>query len=250
MKPLIVSLCTHWSPTFENCRRSFHVHDYNYTILGWGQQWKGWKWRCQIYLDHLNTLSNDTLVVLMDSCDTFMVKSNHDLIETFLAFNRPIVIGCEWWCGGNNCGKVEEWWKINKKQSAHRKYVNAGVIVGYVKELKLMYKWVIDYDYTDDQKGIADYINTYGHDSVALDYGSSLIYNGHILDGYKVNKTAVIHHYPGILLKLGFMPLYNKTVQQQLGTYARKVYPDFKQEVILKFIVLLSFMYLCKKIFF
>jgi hypothetical protein len=241
----VILLATHWTPTFENCRRSLHVHNYTYTVLQWKETWKGWMWRVKSYYDHLLTLDDMTVVIIMDSYDTLMTKSSSDILSTFEAFKKPIVIGCEWWCGNkDNCGKVDEWWKANNKQPAHRCYINAGVIIGQVKQLKQMYKWVLHQQFTDDQLGIASYINQFGHDNVALDFGSSLIYNGHILDGFKPNKTAFIHHYPGPLLKLGFMPLYNKTVELILGVYARKIYPDFKQELLLKLIMISSMMYL------
>ena len=235
----VILVSTHWTPTFENCRRSLHIHNYNYVVLGWDQVWSGWKWRAKLYYDHLCTLQNDDLVVLMDSFDAITTKDSSELIETFKAFKKPIVIGCEWWCGSDsNCGKVPNWWKMNNKTPALRSNINAGVIIGYVEKLREMYKWILDMNFDDDQKGIAKYIDQYGYDTVALDFGSALIYNSNIFDGFKTNKTSAIQHFPGPLLKKGFMPLYNKTVNKFLGVYGRKIYTDAKQESILTWILI------------
>lgn len=227
LRPTVVLVATHWTPTFENCRRSLHLNGFDYQVLGWGENWQGWKWRAKQYIDYLETQSPHSLVVLLDAYDSIVTRHVQDFAHTFEAFQRPVVIGCEWWCGSqSNCGTVKKWWTENRIKPAFRSKVNAGCIVGYAGVLLQMYKWIFDHEYEDDQRGLADWVDLNGTKTVALDSGSALIYNGHAFDGLKGSKTAFFQHFPGPLFKQGLMPIYNSVVRKTLGTFARPIYPS------------------------
>lgn len=233
-QPSVVLLATHWTPTFENCRRSLHVFGFDYTVLGWGETWKGWKWRTQMYANYLRTQSYNSLVIFLDAYDAIVSRHLSEFYHTFQAFGRPIVIGCEWWKGSQkNSGLVSDWWKKNNRKPAFRNRVNAGCVVGRAGPLLQMYDWVLENHFEDDQRGIAAWINNYGEKLVALDSGSALIYNGHVFDGLVTSKTAFFQHFPGPLLKLGMMPLYNATLRRSIQNYARCQYPpDYIEALI------------------
>jgi hypothetical protein len=223
----VALLATHWTPTFENCRRSLHLHGYDYDILGWGEKWQGFSWRAKLYSDYCKARTRSSIVVFLDAYDTLAVRSSSDFLEYYDAFKRPVVVGAEWWCSSKkNCGTVINWWKGNELKQAFRSRVNGGCIAGRSEMLGHIYSWIVSKNYEDDQKGLADWIDLYGHDSVALDSGSALFYNGNIFDGLRPARSAFFHHFPGPLLKYGLMPLYNNTVKKVLGYSARAQYPD------------------------
>ena len=248
--PSVVLLATHWTPTFENCRRSLHVYEFDYTVIGWNEEWQGWRWRMKKYLEYLQSQSENSLVVFLDAYDTIVSRPSSDFFQTFSAFDRPVVIGCEWWHGSPmNSGLVPNWWKKNNRKPAFRSRINAGCVVGRAGILTKMYAWVLDNHFEDDQLGIAAWIDTFGEKLVALDSGSALIYNGHILDGFVTSKTAFFQHFPGPLLKMGLMPLYNRTVKRAIHFYARLQYPpDYVEALIWLTLFSLAMAYTLRKL--
>lgn len=242
--PHVITVATNWTPTFENFKRSLHINGYSYKVLGWGEKWKGWRWRAKLYRNYLREIEasdKHAVVIILDAYDVLVARKSDEFPYTFQAFKRPIVIGCEWWCASaENCGNVLDWWSKNSKKKAFRSRINAGCVTGYATSLLKMYEWILTKNYEDDQLGIASWINLYGHDSVALDSGSAIIYNSNVFDGMRFLSSAFFHHFPGPLLKLGLFPLYNNSATKILGTYARKQYPPFQLEALIWCLVLYS----------
>jgi hypothetical protein len=221
----VALVATHWTPTFENCRRSLHLYGYDYDVIGWNQKWEGFSWRIKLYKEYC--LKQSGIIVFIDAYDVIAVRHSLDFFATYQAFKRPVVVGAEWWCSSKtNCGRVNKWWKDNNIKPSFRSKVNAGCLVGQSNQLSEMFSWILENNYQDDQLGLAAWINLFGKDTVALDSGSTLFYNANIFDGIKPQKHGFFHHFPGPLLKIGFMPLYNNTARKFLGTSARLQYPD------------------------
>lgn len=106
----IVLVATEWTITFENLRRSLHMHGHKYIALGWGEQWQGWKWRSSLYVKFLESQKSSDVFILMDAYDTLATKSASEVAEAYEAFNKPMVVGSEWYCGSRkNCGDISAW---------------------------------------------------------------------------------------------------------------------------------------------
>jgi hypothetical protein len=217
----VLLVATHWTPTFENCRRSLHIHEYDYTVLGYGEKWQGWKWRLRQYE---NNLPSEGCVLLLDAYDTILGQSPQKLLSVFKAHKKPILVGAEWYCGGENCGVVPSWWSKQKCLfKPWRQHANAGCIMGEVDSIRTMLKSMIENPQQDDQLCLAEYMNK-NPDSFQLDYGSSLVQNVHIFDD--LDSHSCIYHFPGPLLKQNYFPQYNVLVERVLSTSARKVHPS------------------------
>ena len=228
----IAFVATHWTQTFENFRRSLHVHGYDYDVLGWGLKWQGFRWRTKLYRDYCRGRTGT--VIFLDAYDTLARRPAKDFISNYEAFKRPIVIGAEWWCGSKlNCGKVTKWWKDNNTKPAFRCNINAGCVVGRADLLEKVYSWILDNNFDDDQLGFSKWIELNGKQDVSIDSGSTLFYNANVFDGLRPSKSGFFHHFPGPLLKLGIMPLYNNTARSVLGFSARLQYPDTIVETLL-----------------
>lgn len=226
LDPIVCILATHWTPTFENCRRSLNVNNFNYALLGWGQTWKNWMWRVDHYVNFLKNQKSNQIVILLDAFDTIVTRDKKDFVKNFLAFSKPAVIGSEWFCQSkHNCGYIKEWWKKNGRKPAFRSTVNAGCVIGYANILLEIYSWIQTQNFDDDQKAISVWIDNFGSESVAIDSGSTLIYNVHALDGFQSNNSAFFHHFPGPLLKYGLFPQYNNVARKKIREYARYSYP-------------------------
>ena len=196
------------------------------------------------------------IVLIVDSYDVIASTSknaeNYNQLaeQLFLSFNKDIVVSCEWYCGNSkNCGKVDQWWKHHNIKKAYRSNINAGCIAGYSGELQKAYEWILENNFEDDQLGLSKYINL-NPQKIGLDYGCSLFYTSHILDGIKVPRgtNSLFFHFPGPLLKYGLMPAYNFSAFKYIGFYARKIYPSIFLEFFIGFCCIIIIILTCLKI--
>ena len=245
----IVLVATEWTPTFENLRRSLHQFGYNYNVLGWGLKWEGWKWRSKLYLKFLETQRSSDVFVFMDAYDTLATKTPKEALEAYIAFQKPLIVGAEWYCGNSkNCGKVDAWWERQKIKPPRKKHANAGFLMGNAAILENLYGWIVNYSpYEDDQLSLAAWINNFGDATTALDTGSALVCNQHMVDGFGQIKTSCFHHFPGPMLKLGLFPQYNYACKKILGINGRLQYPPFFLEAVFYILFALS---MCFIVFF
>lgn len=229
----IISVATEWKSTFENFKRSLNKFKYNLKVLGFKETWLNWKWRTQKYLNYLNTLDESNIVILLDAYDVIAVRNQKELLNTFLAFETKIVVGSEWYCGSaKNCKPLNKYWGFKKP---YRQYANAGCLMGYVKNLKQVLNYIIDFQ--DDQYGLIEYIEN-NPDEIKLDFGSSIFYNCHIADGY-FNTNAFFIHFPGPLLKYGLHNTYNYYCTKVLKNNASLQHCSMYIDSILHFFILL-----------
>jgi hypothetical protein len=233
----VLLVATHWTPRLENCKRSLHQQGYlTYHLLGWGEKWGGWVWRMTQYVEALRALPSNRLVLLLDAYDMIASRPAAQLVETFRAFNRPVVVGTEWYCGSEtSCGRLQDsWWSAaGLSTPVHSKHVNAGCVMGAAGELLRAYEWILATGISDDQLGLASWISFVGPTVVALDFGAAIVQNVHVLDGSIDTSTAFFHHFPGPLLKHGLFPHYNAHARRVLGVYARCVYPCIELDALM-----------------
>jgi hypothetical protein len=240
-------LATHWTITLENCLASLRKHNFPYTLLAQGKKWQGWKWRTEQYLRQSMLAKDDELMVFLDGFDTLCAKSSVDFVMNFDAFRSNIVIGCEWYCGNSkNCGNVDSYWTHNDFNGMPmRKYINAGCVIGKAFALRKMYAWIVQQPIDDDQLALAAWVNNHPFEC-NLDYGSSLVYNAHILDLHKT-PSAYFLHYPGPFIKHYLYPRYNKDVHAILGKNARILYCNESMAIFLYIVLICISLFLLYK---
>ena len=100
------------------------------------------------------------------------------------------------------------------------KHINAGFVIGEAEALIKAYSYVFNSSEPDDQKALAYWVNEYGQD-LAIDSGSALVKNVNFFDGFLSQKNSCFYHFPGPLLKLGIMPMYDALAGRLLGNFAR-----------------------------
>jgi hypothetical protein len=195
-------------------------------VLGWGEDWGGWKWRCKTYIDFLSVRNQDDIFVLMDSFDTLAAKPPAQLFKAFKSFDKTLVFGAEWYCGNKkNCGDISLWWKRKNVNAPRNKYLNAGFVMGSARHLLTAYINAYNSAEKDDQKALSLWISEHG-EGVALDSGSALVKNVNFLDGFMSQKNSCFYHFPGPLLKIGLMPMYDSLCEKLLWQFARKQNPS------------------------
>jgi len=203
----------------ENFIRSLRKHDFNYIWLGKGKKWKNFKFKSELLYNHLP--NNDDLVIISDAYDVLVNRNSLDLKNAFSSYKKDILVGSEWYCGNKkNCKPIEKYWNL-QDYTPPKKYCNAGFVMGISKEVKKMYKYLLEYN--DDQLGLSNYINE-NPKKFAIDHSNFIIQNIHVLD--TVINQAYFYHFPGPLLKYGLFPQYNIIVKRILGNNNFAVYPN------------------------
>lgn len=163
-------------------------NDWDYEIIGIGRQWKGFESKIEYFHEHLKTLNPDRLVVLSDARDVFCVRSPKHFEKAFNSFGKPILVSLEIFCQGYpddravldttkiwQCVPLNHYWSQQIKKSAHRKYVNSGLIAGKVKDLLIYFDWVSKSGWKDDQASLGDYMNKFP-DRVAGDIEANVLH--------------------------------------------------------------------------
>jgi len=165
----VFTVATKYMLGLHNWQESLVTQGYSYRILGFGDEWKGWRYRMKKYRDAMLAWSDlygsTAPVILSDSYDVlFIRKSNDGLLEKFKSYNRQIVVSIEKGCG-LNCGLITEWWNLNKEHVQHiegnNRYMCAGLIMGECKALATALTWTLNKGYTDDQIGLSSYVQVF-----------------------------------------------------------------------------------------
>jgi hypothetical protein len=139
MKILVLTVNTRPSSNLEIWENSVARNGYKYKILGLGEEWKGWVWRTQKYIDEIESQRDIDIFILCDSDDLYFMGSESELLEKFLKYNTDIMI-----CMEENCctGDESQEYKnlviqklknIAKEKNINTKYYfpNGGCIIGY-----------------------------------------------------------------------------------------------------------------------
>lgn len=176
-EPLVISYCN--SPNNDINKntqvyiRSLEDNDWKYMIVGAGDAWDGWKTRMTKYCEVLSTLDPNKIVIMTDARDVFCTRCPAKFLQNFKKYNKKIIVSMELFCEGDTkydpnksywqVTWIENYWKMYNidHDKIHRKFVNNGLVAGYVGELIKFYTWSIDNGYTDDQKALGAYVNQF-----------------------------------------------------------------------------------------
>ena len=92
---LFVTVATHAERYFgallESCRR----YKCQLIILGWGQRWRGFRWRQQLIAQWLTTLPEYETVVVLDAFDSIVLRDASTLETQFKSMNVPVLFSTE-----------------------------------------------------------------------------------------------------------------------------------------------------------
>jgi len=235
--PLVVSIETNPNAYTAYFIKTLIENNWDYDLIAIGKPWKGMISKLEYFPEYLQTLNPEKLVILSDSRDVFCVRPPEYFEEAFKTFNKPILVSLEIYCQGQpndsavknpkdiwQCVPLNEYWKYQKNKPTVRRYVNAGLIAGKVKDLIEYFNWVKTTSWDDDQASLGDFMNKFP-DKVAGDIHASVLHTS----GYGVNggtftknqwedspslaeltgKKNFFLHIPGPNISKGQMKIYN-----------------------------------------
>ena len=172
---------------------------WSFRLIGTDKKWLHFHQRAVDYRDELINISNQNpnqLCVISDCKDVLCVRTPNHFNEIFNTFNSGIVVSAEVLCAGYtepdilpkeefkkyNCTPLFKYWRYKGYEVNNlpfRKYVNAGLISGYAKDLVNMYTWIIEkgveINRSDDQVLMGMYLNEYP-ELVEMDIDAKLLH--------------------------------------------------------------------------
>lgn len=257
----IVMLATHSTESLDNMIASVERARIHPVKLGWGEQWKGWKWRLEKYLEYCNIITKEDpneILVFVDAFDVLCVRKdvNYNFDSAFKSFHSDIVFSSEWWCGSaKNCGSTHTFHngtmcllnEMDLTNDNKNVNVNVGFVCGKAHALAKMYSDVLAQTQAslldfDDQKAIADWIDSDLSKllTLSLDRKGILCKTIHVLDSVSTIDTIPFFvHFPGPMLKIGLFPHYNLNARAILGEKAKPLL-DYYHLVFLFFCILVT----------
>jgi len=198
--PLVVSYETDLSDNVnaQVFKKTLEKHRWDYKFIGEGIKWTNFKDKIVGYYNFLETLPENKVVVLSDARDVFCLRDSVLFMEKINnIIDTKIIISAETFLLGHMNWTKEQmekeiskdpnffyqgvpldkyWLYYNKtNEIPFRKYVNSGLIVSRVKNLKTALKWILDNNYVDDQLGFANYANHFPQ-LMFLDYDANILH--------------------------------------------------------------------------
>lgn len=109
----------YYSLLVDSCKKN----NIELVVLGLGEKWTGFTMRFKLWLEYLNTLNDDEIVMMNDAYDVIILEDSEKILNKYNNFKKPLVFG-------NQCG-------INEYFIKRTKYTLCfGNIIGSVKYIK------------------------------------------------------------------------------------------------------------------
>ena len=164
---------------------------YNIEInnIGWNHKWKNFKQKFKnLYKYFLNKNDND-IIVFFDGFDTIINNYPEDLLNLFKSYDCKILFSKEF-----------DILNIKKKVfNTKLNYIaNSGLYMGYVKELKILFKYILKKNGKDDQVLLNKYIHKFNF--IKIDSKELIFKNLNYYERYlKKNFNSYFLQTPGVL---------------------------------------------------
>lgn len=215
--PILLTVCTNNNPGLQNLLASLEVSGWpaeNVRVLGYGQKWRGFKTKMELYAKEMASLADDRIVLCIDANDVLCCRlSPSKTAEAFLAITGgstdKLVAGMEKIAAPWNGCHIRKWFRYKRLPTdscslarlGHRyPFCNSGLIAGRAAVFKKMYEWVSEHDYEDDQLALAGFANAFPQ-NFEWDLDIRMFYNSSFLEirpPVFTEQQPLFLHYPGI----------------------------------------------------
>ena len=188
--------------------------------IGWGLEWRGWRWRTEKLLDYLRQCDPMEVVCLFDGYDVIVLGTEDEIMSKFLDFKCDILLSTE--TKSHYLYRFFSWYQNGGK--CKKRYLNGGCYMGYAKSLlQLLYYSMKYYDrgYNDDQEILTMICksNYKELEDVVIKYDHSTIYYNHVCETNYL--MGIIMNYLGgddrfckqFEIKKGRINLYRKSMR-------------------------------------
>ena len=184
----------------QNFELTLKNNKWKYIFIGEGENFINFSTRMNSYYNFLKTLHDEKVVILSDARDViclrdFVTFMSH--LQQITDLNKKIIVSTEMFLMGHmdwsdqdideatrknpNCFyqgiHMKKYWKYYEllDKLPLRKYLNAGLMVGKVKNLIKSFEWIISKNIIDDQLGFSLFTDEHP-EMVHLDYNTDIIH--------------------------------------------------------------------------
>lgn len=158
------------------------------TVLGWGRKWNGYSDKSKGLLEYMKTKSDEDIIVFVDGFDTKINKSPENVLELFKECDCRVLMSKD----------PENFSGIGRSlifgQCTDKSIANAGMYMGYVKELTMMLQDEADMKCLDDQINLNTLCKKYNF--ISVDEDDKIFKNFGPMDR-KHESDAIFVSYPG-----------------------------------------------------
>jgi len=257
MKLKVISLITHHNGYSKLLEKHLIDNNIEYKFLGFGEKWKGWKWRMDLIKQELiKTDCKKYIVAIIDGFDVLMFDDEKTIIEKYKQYDKDIVLSL-------NTLEEKNYIITTIYQMINRE-VNGGIYIGNPKKItELFDKIQNDFNFKnkkfDDEIEINNFLKNkknkkFINENIILDYKKTLVYTCNpaiymmynkklydIVDNKlkNINNSSFIHttaHYDNNILKS-----FNLYSERRFDVDLKKFSTDMKNIpiILLIFILLL-----------
>ena len=157
-------------------------------FLGIGKTFSGFRQRLYILQEHLKTLGENEIVIVMDGYDTLFNNNPQIALQSFLDKNTRILISAE----KMFTYQYSQFFDNYEKIESPYKYVNAGTYMGYAGDIAKMIEELFEIPYDAIDQGL---IGIWAYDKLDDPYKVQLDINCDIFwvtsgDWYEIEKIA------------------------------------------------------------
>lgn len=119
------------NPHLQNLINQMDKYNFNYIILGNNEKWDGWFGRLKKYQEYIDTLDNNTYILLCDARDVLINNKTSSIFlqkakELYKKNNNKLIVGTEEGCctGDENNIRHRSYKIPDKSISLHQEYRN------------------------------------------------------------------------------------------------------------------------------
>jgi len=242
--PIVITMDTKPDEYSFRFLKTLVKNNWSFRLIGSDTEWKSFLERVILYRKELQSIAPDRLCIISDCRDVLCLRSSKSFADAFARFNTNILVSAELLCGGYtdpkfrghdltkyNCEPLYDYWKAKGYEANNlplRKYVNAGLVAGFAKDLIQMYDWMIskgiEIGENDDQVLMGMYLNA-APEKVVVDIEAKLLHTSTFAcTGGYLNKnqaadsptiaqvlghSSFFLHLPSISAKKGNYVVYN-----------------------------------------
>lgn len=205
MKVKAIGVATHKTESAKNWERGMKHTDIPIELVGLGQPYS-FDMKIKLALEAMKADTTTDIFITSDVYDVLINKElvkkikksknsvkNH-VLNIFLNFNKPIVVGAEIPCFSHNCYEFN-FGELSNLIGREYKYCNSGLIIGYRDYMIDLYEKLKECK--DDQMDLGEMMNKYP-ENFALDAESKLFYNVYVYPDKERLKEALFVHFPGM----------------------------------------------------
>lgn len=191
--PLVISYDNKPNEQTQFFCKTLTDNKWDYEIIGEGEVWEKLQFskRVMAYYNFIQHLPDEKIVILSDARDVVCVRSPKAFLDGFRSFGKDLVFSMELSCESkidlpsgyvpSGTNPLHNYWSYYKRSPPMRRYLNAGLMVGTVRALKICLLWVHDAMKTSafpecDQLSFAHYMDTFP-DRVAADTEALLLHS-------------------------------------------------------------------------